>query len=1122
MTCTACGFDNPASVKFCGSCGRRLAAGCSSCGAENPPGFRFCGECGRPLAAAEPRVPAPDPRAYTPKHLVEKILTSRGALEGERKQVTVLFADVKGSMELAEQIDPEEWHRIMDRFFQILAEGVHRFEGTVNEYRGDGIMALFGAPIAHEDHAQRACYAALHLRDALRRYADELRIGKGINFAVRMGLNSGEVVVGKIGDDLRMDYTALGHTANLAARMEQIAEPGRIYLAEATAQICQGFFALRDLGRHEVRGLAQPVGVFELEGVGRMRTRLEVSRARGFSKFVGRERDMAVLDDALERALAGSAQVVGIVADPGVGKSRLCFEFVERLRGRGIRVVTGHGVPHGKSIPFLPVLEAMRDYFGIKEDDGEEAVRDKIAGRSLRLDKELDDTLPLLYDFLGVPDPDHPPPPMQPEAKQRRLFAFLKRLTHAQSRREPTVLLFEDLHWWDGGSEAFLENAVESVPGTRILLLVNFRPEYHAAWMQKSYYQQLPLLPLGPEAITELLRDLLGTDPSLAGLGDRIRKRTGGNAFFIEEVVQALAEAGILAGVRGAYRLARPSAELTLPATVQAVLAARIDRLEERDKHVLQTAAVIGKEFTEAVLKRVVDLPEAELSSALTKLTTSEFIYEQTLYPELEYTFKHALTQEVAYGSLLVERRQAVHERVAEAIEALFGGGLPERYAELARHYGHSRNKEKAIAYSQLAGQRAVQHSANAEAIRHLTTALELLKSLPETLERTRRELELQIALGASLMATKGYAAPEVGRAYDRALELCRKIGETPELFPVLHGLWVFYLVRAELKKARELAEELVNLAQRVDDPALLLEALHALAQASFWLGEATVAREHCDRAVALYDPERHRSHVRSFTAKTPAFSVWATRHERSGILVIPIRPSKRSDEALALARKIAHPFSLASALLFAGQLHWFRGELPMASEHYEATVILSAEQGFADWLGWGTFSRGCALAEQGMTDEGIAQMRDALAAMPCRGMQIGRPASLAELTAAYGKAGRTDEALALVAEALALVERRDERDWEAEIYRVKGELLLESGGSSEAETCFRRAIEVARRQSAKSLELRATTSLARLLDKQGRRHEARQVLGEIYGWLTEGFDTADLKDAKALLDALS
>jgi class 3 adenylate cyclase len=430
MKCSGCGHENRDTAKFCEECGAALGRKCASCGADLRAVAKFCDECAAPVTGPAPSG-SKDPRSYTPKHLAEKILTSRSALEGERKQVTILFADVKGSTELASELDPEEWHRIMDRFFQVLAEGVHRFEGTVNEYRGDGIMALFGAPIAHEDHAQRACYAALHLRDALRRYADELRIGKGISFAVRMGLNSGEVVVGKIGDDLRMDYTALGHAANLAARMEQIVEPGRIYLAEATAQLCQGFFALRDVGRHEVKGLSHPVGVFELEGVGRVRTRLDVSRVRGFTKFVGRQSEMAALEAALEQAIAGNAQVVGVVAEPGTGKSRLCYEFVERCRTREIPIYEGHGASHGKAIPLLPVLEFLRSSFGITEHDTPQAARDKIAGRMVLLDVTLADGLPLVFDFLGVPDPERPSPPLGPEARQRQLFDVIRAVSLA-------------------------------------------------------------------------------------------------------------------------------------------------------------------------------------------------------------------------------------------------------------------------------------------------------------------------------------------------------------------------------------------------------------------------------------------------------------------------------------------------------------------------------------------------------------------------------------------------------------------------------------------------------------------------------------------------------------------
>src|SRR5262245_8181728 len=459
----------------------------------------------RAAPEAPPSPPPREPRSYTPKHLAEKILTSRSALEGERKQVTVLFADVKGSMDLSERVDPEEWHKIMDRFFAILSEGVHRFEGTINQYTGDGIMALFGAPIAHEDHAQRACYAALHLRDALRRYGDELRIGKGISFTVRMGLNSGDVVVGKIGDDLRMDYTAQGHTVGLAARMEQIAAADSIYLSEHTAKVISGYFALRDLGETRIRGSSNPVHVFKLESVGRVRTRLDSSRARGFSKFVGRQSEMAALEAALQQAIAGNAQVIGVVAEAGTGKSRLCYEFTERCRAREIPVYEAHGVAHGNAVSLLPILEFFRNYFGITEHDTARAARDKIAGRILVLDATLAEDLPLMFDFLGVSDPERPSPPLGPEARQRRFFNLMRRAARARSAREPAVILCEDLHWFDQVSEQFIAHTVaEVVPGNRTLVLLNFRPEFHAAWMQRSYYQQLPLLPLGPEAIREL------------------------------------------------------------------------------------------------------------------------------------------------------------------------------------------------------------------------------------------------------------------------------------------------------------------------------------------------------------------------------------------------------------------------------------------------------------------------------------------------------------------------------------------------------------------------------------------------------------------------------------------
>src|SRR4051812_27003804 len=569
MDCRACGHPNPEDAHFCGNCATALAdtAPCPHCGASNPEGQRFCNACGHELIGAA------RPRPQVPDHLAARIRAGRDAVEGEHKHVTVLFADVMGSMDLAESQDPEAWRRIMDRFFAILSEGVHRFDGTVDKFTGDGIMALFGAPIAHEDHAQRACYAALHLQEELSGYAAELRREQGLSFSVRIGINSGEVVVGTIGDDLGMSYTAIGHTVGLAQRMEQLAEPGKAYLTAHTATLVEGYLALTDLGEFQVKGSSELLGVYELTGIGAARGRLDVSRARGFSRFVGRDDELHTLEAALEEARDGRPRVIGVVADAGVGKSRLCDTFASRCRARGIPVYHASGQAHATSIPLLPVLEIMRTYFDVTELDSDQTARERIAGKLLLLDAGFADDLPLIFDFLAVPDPERPAPRMDPDARQRSLLGISKRLIHAQSARDPGVTVFEDLHWWDPASEVFLANHIEATQGTRGLTILNFRPEYHAPWMSRSYYRQIPLTPLGPEAVQALLRDLLGADPSVDGLEEDIGERTAGNPFFIEEVVRSLAESGNLAGERGAYRLVRPVADASVPASVQGVLA---------------------------------------------------------------------------------------------------------------------------------------------------------------------------------------------------------------------------------------------------------------------------------------------------------------------------------------------------------------------------------------------------------------------------------------------------------------------------------------------------------------------------------------------------------------------
>ncbi len=692
MTCLRCQHENDASARFCEECGATLGARtCLSCSAEIKPSAKFCPSCGTPAAPAATAAPTRDPRSYTPKHLADKILRSKSALEGERKQVTVLFADVKGSMELAEQLDPEQWHAILERFFEILTEGVHRFEGTVNQYTGDGIMALFGAPIAHEDHAQRACYTAVHVRDTLKAYADTLRMERGLDFSTRIGINSGEVVVGRIGDDLRMDYTAQGHTVGLASRIEGITAANTASLSAATARLVTGYFTLRDLGETRFKGVRDPVAVYALQDVGAVRTRFDASRARGLSRFVGRNDDLQTLETALAHASEGRGQVVGIVAEAGTGKSRLCFEFLEQCRARGHRVIEGHAVAHGKHIPLLPVLQIVRAYFGFAEGEDDRTVREKVAGKLLLLDRTFEETLPVMFEFLGVADAVHQTSTNDPDAKQRQLFAVLHELQEADTREQTDITLVEDLHWLDGASEAWIRELVRSVLGRHQLLLVNFRPEFHAEWTGMSHYQQIALQPLGRDAVRELLEDLLGNDPTLAGLAETIHARTAGNPFFTEEVLQSLIESGNLEGTRGHYRLATPVEQLEVPATVQPLLAGRIDRLPDREKRVLQTAAVIGKEVARPMLTAV--LPEItahELDAALAGLVASEFMYEQSLYPAVIYAFKHPLTQEVALGSQLGARRRSVHAAVAHAHPTLHPKNDDEDAALVAYHWEHA------------------------------------------------------------------------------------------------------------------------------------------------------------------------------------------------------------------------------------------------------------------------------------------------------------------------------------------------------------------------------------------------------------------------------------------------
>ncbi len=864
MKCPKCQTENLADAAFCEECGAPLEAACPTCGAGNRPTAKFCRKCRAPLTVT-PAV-ASAPRAYTPKHLADKILTSRAALEGERKQVTVLFADVKGSMELAEQMDAEEWSQIMNRFFQILSDSVERFEGFVDKFTGDGIMALFGAPVAHEDHARRACYAALHMVDGLRSYANELRLRRGLNFSARLGLNSGEVIVGKIGDDLRMDYTAQGHTVGLASRMEQIAEPGKVYLTAHTAAQVEGYFALADLGEMEIKGVQGAMHVYELTGLGQMRTRLDVSRSRGFSRFVGRGDEMQVLESALARVREGNAQVVGIVGDAGLGKSRLCFEFLERCRARGLMTYETSGVAHGKAIPFLPILRFFRAFYGITEQDSDATARERIAGRLLLLDERLRESLPLNFDFMGVPDPDNPAPRIDPEARQRQMFDIVRRVIQARGQTETRVALFEDLHWFDGGSAAFLEPLVDAAIGSRLLVLLNFRPEYQAPWMGKSYYHQLALAPLGPDAIRELVDALLGKDPSIAGLAEAIHARTLGNPFFTEEVVQNLIESGKLQGSKGAYRLVTPVDKLEVPSSVHAILAARIDRLAMREKDVLQTAAVIGREFDEPTLAAVVEEAAPQLREALQKLKDTEFVYEQSLYPVAEYIFKHPLTQEVALASQLQERRKRLHAAVARVIEAAHAKDLDQQAALLAHHWEEAGETLAAARWHRRAAERVGLNDIKA-ALDHWGRVRELARQVGDGAEAAALTI-----VACSQALTHGWrmgaSATEWADLFEEGCAAAQRAGDLAGL-ATLNANYssVRGLNQAIANDYVRYAGEAVRIADRTGDAALRCGTRGQLCIAHTWGGQLREAERVAEELIELAreDPDLG-AHVAGFS----------------------------------------------------------------------------------------------------------------------------------------------------------------------------------------------------------------------------------------------------------------
>ena len=720
MRCSQCGHDNTDGAKFCNECGARLELVCLACASVNPPGSNFCNECGVSLSTRshtqvsgpQPLAPSTQsPLAYTPKHLAGRILAeqaameSRGSANGERKTITALFADLKGSTALIEGLDPEDARAIIDPALQLMMDAVHQYDGYVAQALGDGIFALFGAPLAHEDHPQRALYAGLRMQEAMRRYADTLRAKGHPPLLMRVGINTGEVVVRSIRkDDLHADYVPVGHSTNLAARMEQLANPGTIVVSAYTHRLTDGYFAFKDLGQTQIKGVEAPLTIYEVLGAGPLRTRLQVAARRGLARFIGRRRELDHLHHALTQAKTGHGQIVGVMGEAGVGKSRLFHEFVGAydytpLRRHGCVLLEASAVSYGGTSPYLPVIELLKSYFHIHGQEDDRAKRERVTERVLSLDRNLEETLPSLFALLGIHESPSPLAPLDPHLRRQRIRDALTQLLLRESQNQPLILMVEDAHWLDGETHAFLDSFSDSLISARVLLLVNYRPEYQHEWEQKTNYTQVRLTPLGTAETEEFLVNLLGTHESLGNLKQQVLAKTEGTPFFMEEVVQTLVDEDVLKGERGNYHLAQPVTDLRISPTVQGVLAARIDRLTPAEKLLLQQLSVIGRTLPLALVQRVIRLPDDELSQHLSALQHKEFLSEQSAFPDRVYLFKHALTQEVAHNSVLIERRKALHARTAQAIEQMFHSQLDEYYSLLAHHYGKSGETEKAMNY---------------------------------------------------------------------------------------------------------------------------------------------------------------------------------------------------------------------------------------------------------------------------------------------------------------------------------------------------------------------------------------------------------------------------------------
>ncbi len=1093
MRCISCDHDNRAERRFCAECGAALATICASCGASNQPGEKFCDGCGASLIA----VPKPSAAARPPSAMA----TAAPVVAGERRQVTVLFCDLVGSTEIASQLDPEEWHRISKEYQQVTAAAVTRMGGHVDKFLGDGLVCFFGVPEAHEDDAERAVRAGLLIVDAVQGVNG--RDSAGIRLQVRVGIHTGPAVVAHGGG---ASQDVFGDTPNIAARVQGAAEPDTVLITAATQRLVAGLFIVEEWGAQRLKGVPEPVTLYRVVQASGVRSRLEVSVGR-HTPFVGRQTELGVLTDAWERVVEGMGQTVLVQGEPGIGKSRLCYELCRQLARAPHTWLECRCSPYTSGTAFRPIMELVQQALSFQPADAPAEKLQKLSAALERGGFPADEALPLLAEWLELPEnAGYAPLQMSPDVSRRKTLGILAAWSLKLGELQPTVLLVEDLHWCDPSSLELLARLVAQSATARVLLVGTARPEFANPWQVRSNLQTVTLARFTKRQMRELIVAVSETQGLPETIVEQLVTRADGIPLFAEELTRAVVEAG-------------GDAATAIPVTLQDSLLARLDRLSS-NKEVAQRAAVLGREFSYALLAAVAGMDAGALQQGLARLVEAELVFVRGEPPEATYTFKHALVQEAAYESLLKRSRQQLHSHVVDVLVAEFAERAAATPEEVARHAELAGRIDDAIAYHQRAGEQAQARSANEEAIAYFRKAIALLATLPAAPQRDARELDLHLALGPSLMAARGYAHDETGAAFEQALSLAESLDSPQRLATALMGTGTFHQTRGNVPRALQHFERALPIVERAADGALRLAAHQNLASALVFAGRFSSSFAHNEQVLAIYDPARHRHLAFDFGSDQGTSSLaimgWNLWH-----LGYPDQALPRAREAVALQRRLGHPFSLAFALLFQTVLHWLRREAAAQRDVGSEVMEIGRSQGFPLWLGVGRAFDAAARFTMGEAGA-IGELIEGLTIAGETGNQGGAPVLLALLAEAQRAAGLHADALGTVETALAVSASTGQGLHDADLHRLKAELLLAtSGGVADAEALFESALSTAREQGSRSFGLRASTSLARLWREQGKRAGAREMLAPVYNWFTEGFDTRDLIDARALLDEL-